>query len=96
MKQLQNYPSSGFSGGGGMSRKSFFLPLGRDKFNGEVCRILDAGFCGTEGGEGILEVRRCAFALKMRLRNESRINAKIAILIHGCIACSFVSLKPKA
>jgi hypothetical protein len=93
---LQNYPSSGFSGGGGMSRKSFFFPLGRDKVNGKVCRILDAGFCGIEGGEGTPEVRRCAFALKMRRKSESRINAKIAILIHVSIASSFVSLEPKA
>ena len=92
------YPRSGFSGGGGTSRKSFFLPdRGR-----AIVGVMVAGnllfmvagklLCRVGGGllgavcEGIL---LCVLAFKTRRKNENRINAKMANLTHEfeSIAC---------
>ena len=78
------YPRSGFSGGGGTSRKSFFRPE-------RGCAILGVMvegklFCAGGGtllgilGDGILLL--CVLAFKIRRKNESRIIAKIASLTH--------------
>ena len=83
---IRIHPSSGFSGGGGTSRKSFFRPVvGRDIREEKLSRMIGGGklFC-VLGAEGLL----CFFALKIRRKNERRINAKIAIRIHDSIAFS--------
>jgi hypothetical protein len=83
------YPRCGFSGGGGTSRKSFFLPEnGRTR----VGRIVVGRLLGMVGGrlpcavgDGVL---LCALAFKIRRKNENRISAKIPILTHDSIARS--------
>jgi hypothetical protein len=84
-----SYPRSGFSGGGGTSRKSFFLPengrvtVGRMVVGKLLCMV--GGRLLGAVGDG---VGRCALAFKSRRKNEMRITAKIAILSHESIACS--------
>jgi hypothetical protein len=85
------YPKSGFSGGGGTSRKSFFLPDPARaivgvivtgnllcELEGNLARVLEESPPGA-GGEG---TPARLFAFKIRRKNEIRITAKIAILTH--------------
>jgi hypothetical protein len=85
------YPRSGFSGGGGTSRKSFFRPdRGRAIVGviveGNLLCMFEGNFgCIVEGSlPGIVGVGLPlrALAFKIRRKNESRITAKMANLIH--------------
>ena len=77
------YPNSGFSGGGGTSRKSFFFPCGRRRVWESPSFVL--AFCFP--GLGIFVLVR---ALEIRRKKERRISAKIASLIQVSIAVSLI------